>query len=242
MHSGPLIPDPVILTSLSTAPPSEVRRSVRTPLEKHPQSPPPAIPSWRTGVRAALTGGSPAWSGTSGPERQIQTRVCKRPESHGHPATCSRTPLPCAGPHASSARTSAPRTWYSASSSLDRRLPEPPIAAVRAQLGQLSPGRRQLSHFRPRGRVPAQSPQQPLPGLRPRARPCLQCPATLSAAQRASSRLPAGPGELEGGPGEEPDAPGRSPGLMAPPSSGRGGTSHAHVMQTAPASRAPRLY
>lgn len=75
-----------------------MRRLVRTPLEKHPQSPPPAIPSWRTGVRAALTAGSPAWSGTSGPERQIQTRVCKPPESHGRPATCSPNPTPLRGP------------------------------------------------------------------------------------------------------------------------------------------------
>lgn len=202
MHSVPPIPEPVILTSLKHGPALGGEASSSCPARKITRKAlPTAIPSWRTGVRAALTGGSPAWSGTSGPERQIQTSVCKRPESHGRPATCSRTPLPCAGPHASSARTSAPRTWYSASSSLDRRLPEPPIAAVRAQLGQLSPGRRQLSHFRPRGRVPAQSPQQPLLGLRPRARPCLQCPGTLSAAQRASPGSPRAQESWREGPG-----------------------------------------
>lgn len=48
---------------------------------------------------------------------------------------------------------------------------------------------------------PVPSPQQPLLGLRPRARPCVQCPGTLRTAQLFRSRLPAGPGELEAGPG-----------------------------------------
>lgn len=47
-----------------------------------------------------------------------------------------------------------PRTWYSASSSLDRRLPEPPIAELRAQCRQLVPGRWRLPHFRPRAASP----------------------------------------------------------------------------------------
>ncbi|MEJ1286939.1 hypothetical protein NN561_017953 [Cricetulus griseus] len=225
LHSGPLVPDPLILISVKPDP--ILKGEVASPSPTRTAPPKATPPQSRgggrgTGVGTALTGGSPAWSETSDPERQIQTRVGEPPKIHGLPAAGFRTPLPGAGPHASSARTGAPRTWYSASSSLDRRLPEPPIAAMRAQLRQLSPGLRQLSHFRPRGRVPAPFPQQPLPGLRPRARPCVQCPGTLGKVQPAGSRLPAGPGELEAGPGEEPDAQGRGPGRMAPPPEGRG--------------------
>lgn len=77
-----------------------------------------------------------------------------------------------------------PRTWYSASSSLDRRLPEPPIAAPRAQFRQLVSGLRQLSHFRPR----AASPPRPHGN-----RPCGGPPPRVPPPPYGAQRFPAGP-------------------------------------------------
>lgn len=70
------------------------------------------------------------------------------------PAACSRLRFRAQASKQAPRGPGVPRTWYSASSSLDRRLPELPIAAPRAPLHQLVSGRRQLSHFRPRAASP----------------------------------------------------------------------------------------
>ena len=129
----------------------------------------------------ALTGGSPVWSGTSSPGRQNKTggqRAARGQRPRPPPCRRSGTPpsLPSAGPRANSLGTGISRTWYSTSSSLDRRLPEPPIAAPRVQLRQLFSGRRQLSHFRPRAASPPSLRGNRSWGHRPQARPLLKVP------------------------------------------------------------------
>lgn len=168
----------------------------------------------------ALTGGSPAWSGTSSPGRQKKTGSQRL-----RPPAGSRTPLPSSGQRANSPGPRVPRTWYSASSSLDRRLPEPPIAAPRAQLHQLFSGRRQLSHFRPRAASPPRPRGNRFWGWRPRTRPLLKAPRRSQPGSAAGSQLRAVPGNLEEGPGAGPEA---EPKPHGPASrSGRGGARHA---------------
>lgn len=152
--------------------------------------------------------------------------VSRPPGGRARPATRSGTPLPSAGPRASSAGPGVPRTWYSASSSLDRRLPEPPIAAPRA-VPPTRLGTPATFSLPPSGRVTARSPRQPLLGPpSPGPPPLLNAPRNSQLGSAAGSRLRAVLGELEAGPWAGPAAPGRSPGLTAPPP-GMGGAGHA---------------
>lgn len=143
-----------------------VRQSPRSCLQRIPEAE----------FETALTEESPAWSGTSSPGRQNERRVSGPSGGRARPAACSGTPLPSAGQRAGSPGPSVPRTWYSASSSLDRRLPEPPIAASRAQLRQLVSGRRQLYHFRPRVASLPRPRGNRSWGHRPQAHPLLKGP------------------------------------------------------------------
>lgn len=153
------------------------------------------------GLGTALTGRSPAWSGTSSPGRQSQ-----------RPGQGLRPPRPDPASGAAGARgpeAGVPRTWYSASSSLDRRLPEPPIAAARTAPTTVrwTPA---TSSLPPSGRVSAPSPRQRLLGGAP-APP-------LGSARAAELRDPAVPGEPGAGRGgESAGLPGAEPGPKAPP-------------------------
>lgn len=157
-----------------------------------------------------------------------QDAVSGQPGGRARPPAA--TPLPSSGRRASSPGPRVPRTWYSASSSLDRRLPEPPIAEPRAQLRQLVSGRRQLSHFRPRAASPPRPRGNRPWGPRPRARLLLKAPRRSQPGSAVCSQLWAVPGNLEAGPRAGSDAPGRGPGCTAPPP-GMGGAGHASCVR-----------
>lgn len=108
-----------------------------------------------------------------------------------------RGPFPSAGPRASSPGR-IPRTWYSASSSLDRRLPEPPIAHSSANSSR-DAGNFLTSALGPRHLpVPAATAPEggPRPRPRPRARLLLTAPRSSPRGSDAGSPLWAVPGEL----------------------------------------------
>lgn len=160
-----------------------------------------SIPEVR--FETALTEGSPVWSGTSSPGRQNE-----RGGSAGRPGPEAAPTRPAAArgpssperrPRANSLGTGVSRTWYSASSSLDRRLPEPPIAAARTQLRQLVSGRWQLSHFRPRVASPPGARGNRSWGHRPRARPLLKAPRRSQPGSAGWLLAPGGPWQAGGG-------------------------------------------
>lgn len=117
------------------------------------QSPPEAV-SKRIPVarfRSALTGGSPAWSGTSSPGRQAGPRSAGRPEAEAEPA-----PPPAPGPVPERRPARELPGPHPAHLVLGQQLLGQAAARAphRAQFRQLVSGRRQLSHFRPRAASP----------------------------------------------------------------------------------------
>lgn len=137
------------------------------------------------------------------------------PGGHARSAAGPEIRLPRPGSPARPARklpgTGVPRTWYSANSSLDRRLPELPIVGRAHSSANLprGAGNFSTSALGPRHcPVPAAT----APGATaPGPAPSLKCPGAPCPVPPASSRLRAVLGELEAGPGA------RSPGRTAPP-------------------------